>query len=147
MILRYCRSWSPRRRSGGFDHAFRHVRVADHAVWGWRSAAELTVSRDFAVSAALSFATESSSTARFFSFAASSFFRSPDRYPRRVFRASTLLSCDSNGREGFTRDGVTQCTAVEINKTQVQFYLHGPPGSAPAVCWHCPGPGGISPPE
>ena len=25
-----------------------------------------------------------------------------------------FISCDSNGRKGFTRDGVTQCAAVEI---------------------------------
>lgn len=38
------------------------------------------------------------------------------------FQGVDFISCDSNGRKGFTRDGVTQCATVEIDKAQVQLF-------------------------
>ncbi len=55
-------------------------------------------------------------------FSASSFFQDLLIGIHQRFQGVDFISCDSNGRKGFTRDGVTQCAAVEINKTQVQFF-------------------------
>lgn len=61
------------------------------------------------------------------------------------FQGVDFISCDSNGRKGFTRDGVTQCAAVEINKTQVQFFCMTRQKRTSSLL-ALPGPTWISPP-
>ncbi|GCL99967.1 hypothetical protein ExPCM15_02864 [Escherichia coli] len=106
---------------GGFDHTFCHVGVADHTVRGGVQQTNKGIAR-FRNQGSFIVRNRVQQQCQIFLFLCQFVFQDLLIGIHQRFQGVDFISCDSNGRKGFTRDGVTQCAAVEINKTQVQFF-------------------------
>ncbi len=105
---------------GGFNHAFRHVRVADHAVRGRVQQLNKAVTRLFSQCSFIrrdGFQHHGQVLLFRFQFV----FQDIEINGSELFQRISFVCGNGHGSESFAWDCVTQRTAVEIYQTQIQL--------------------------
>ncbi len=105
---------------GGFHHAFRHVRVANNAVWRCVQLLDERVTR---LCGQRGFIRRNGLQhhRQVFLFCRQFVFQDLQIHAGEVFQLVRFRRRHCQGSEGFARDRVTQSTAVEVHQTQIQF--------------------------